>query len=229
MTEPITPEHAAAELERRAALELLAEYFNHGDSGHFYDRVKLFLSITTAPSATPVPAVEHQPPERYPGNRVVQALEKLRGLHPVVDANIPTLQAWAVIDASNARFVGERTIPHTPQRWSIEMNGDDQIIEHAPDGEWMRAEDVLPLIARLSDRDQLRDALGRLAQDLTAATAELTRWRAMFNTPDIAQRHVDQINARLTRIEATATANSALIERLLAARAPVTPEEPGGQ
>lgn len=60
MTEPITPEHAAAELERRAARKLLAEYFEHGDGGHFYDRVKLFLGITTDPSATPVPAVEHQ-------------------------------------------------------------------------------------------------------------------------------------------------------------------------
>lgn len=127
-------------------------------------------------TATPVPAVEHHHAD------MARRQEFYAGLQ-----NDPARRAQSSLDIASAVFAGhtdtgahQRYVGATPQRWNIEMNGDDQIIEKAPDGEWMRAEDVLPLLARLGDRDQLRDGLGRIAQQLTAAEAQVERLTALL-------------------------------------------------
>lgn len=43
---------------------------------------------------------------------------------------------------------------------------------------------------------------------------ELTRWRAMFSTPEIAQGAIDRMKASLDRIEATTAINDALLRKL---------------
>lgn len=73
------------------------------------------------------------------------------------------------------------------KRFSVEMNGDDLILEEDPEGDWLRNEDVAPELA------------------------ELARWRAMFGTPDIAASHMAEIDRSL----ASTTAALTRVERLL--------------
>lgn len=92
--------------------------------------------------------------------------------------------------AAHQRYIGRA--PAVPQRWRIDAPTVDQHEKDA-DGEWMRAEDVLPLLDRLQRRDAALRELEALRQQLTAATTELERWRAVFGTLEKAQRNLDAI------------------------------------
>jgi hypothetical protein len=70
------------------------------------------------------------------------------------------------------------------ERWSVEMNGDDLIIERDQrDGEWVKTDDV------------------------RADLAELAQFRAMVSSPEICALEIERLRAALAAAEALLTAN----------------------
>ncbi len=72
------------------------------------------------------------------------------------------------------------------KRYNIEMNGDDQIIEESPNGEWVKVADLrgepaytLALMCESLEKEngRLRGRIRELEAELSAANSPLDRWR----------------------------------------------------
>lgn len=88
------------------------------------------------------------------------------------------------------------------KRWDTEMNGDDLIIEEAPDGRWVDADEVLARIAELEDQVKRYKPFGILdeqAARIAELEALLDKWPAGACTPG--ERAVLDASARAPESE----------------------------